>query len=93
MRQLTYVKDTTIEWWDVPARQLQDDHDALVMPLAVTRCDLAIASGRSGLPGPFALGHERAGRVMDIGDCVRNFVPGDLVIVSFQIKARVRGRI
>ncbi len=85
MRQLTYVKDTTIEWW--AARRLQNDHDALVMQLAVTRCDLAIASGWSGLPGPFALGHESAGRVMDIGDCVRNFVPGDLVIVSFQIKA------
>ncbi len=87
MRQLTYVGGTTIEWWDVPAPTLQDQRDALVAPLAVTRCDLdlAIASGRSGLPGPFALGHETAGRVVGVGSAVKNFAPGDLVIVPFQI--------
>src|SRR5712675_3255268 len=65
MRQLTYVSRSTIEWWDVPAPKLQDDRDALVQPLAVTRCDLdlLIAGGKSGLPGLFALGHETAGRV------------------------------
>src|SRR5205085_1873594 len=53
----------------------------------VTRCDLdlTIAGGKSGLPGPFALGHETAGRVVDVGSAVKNFVPGDLVIVPFQI--------
>jgi len=87
MRQLTYVGGTTIEWWDVAAPKLQDDRDALVAPLAVTRCDLdlAIARGRAGLPGPFALGHETAGRVVEVGSAVTNFVPGNLVIVPFQI--------
>lgn len=87
MRQLTYVGGSTIEWWDVPAPKLQNDRDALVQPLAVTRCDLdlAIVGGNSGLPGPFALGHETAGRVIDVGDAVNNFAPGDLVIVPFQI--------
>ena len=87
MRQLTYVGGKVIEWWDVPAPRLQDDRDALVQPLAVTRCDLdlTIVSGKSGLPGPFALGHETAGRVIEIGDAVKNFTPGDLVIVPFQI--------
>ena len=87
MRQLTYVGGSTIEWWDVPAPKLQDDRDALVRPLAVTRCDLdlTIVGGKSGLPGPFALGHETAGIVTDIGSAVRNFAPGDLVIVPFQI--------
>ena len=87
MRQLTYVGGSTIEWWDVPAPKLTDDRDALVRPLAVTRCDLdlAIVGGRSGLPGPFALGHEAAGVVTEVGDAVKNFVPGDLVIVPFQI--------
>src|ERR1700712_5672999 len=53
----------------------------------VTRCDLdlTIVSGKAGLPGPFALGHETAGIVTDIGSAVKNFVPGDLVIVPFQI--------
>lgn len=71
----------------MPAPKLTDDRDALVRPLAVTRCDLdlAIVGGRSGLPGPFALGHEAAGVVTEVGDAVKNFVPGDLVIVPFQI--------
>jgi threonine dehydrogenase-like Zn-dependent dehydrogenase len=53
----------------------------------VTRCDLdlIIAGGKSGLPGPFALGHETAGIVTNVGDAVKNFTPGDLVIVPFQI--------
>jgi hypothetical protein len=87
MRQLTYVGGNTIEWWDVPEPKLQDDRDALVRPLAVTRCDLdlIIAGGKSGLPGPFALGHETAGVVTEVGDGVKNFTPGDLVIVPFQI--------
>lgn len=87
MRQLTYVRDNIVEWWDVPAPKLQSDHDALVQPLAVTRCDLdlMIVHGRSKLPGPFAIGHETAGKVIDVGDAVKNFVPGDLVIVPFQI--------
>ena len=87
MRQLTYVGGSTIEWWDVPEPRLTDDRDALVRPLAVTRCDLdlTIVSGKAGLPGPFALGHETAGIVTEIGDAVKNFVPGDLVIVPFQI--------
>ena len=69
MRRLTYVGGSTIEWWDVPAPRLQDGRDALVRPLAVTRCDLdlTIVGGKSGLPGPFALGHETAGIVTDVG--------------------------
>ena len=87
MRQLTYVGGNTIEWWDVPAPKLLDDRDALVRPLAVTRCDLdlTIVNGKSGLPGPFALGHETAGIITEVGDAVRTFAPGDLVIVPFQI--------
>jgi threonine dehydrogenase-like Zn-dependent dehydrogenase len=87
MRQLTYVGGSTIEWWDVPMPKLQDDRDALVRPLAVTRCDLdlTIVNGKSGLPGPFALGHETAGIITEVGDAVKDFSPGDLVIVPFQI--------
>lgn len=87
MRQLTYVGESSVEWWDVPAPRLASDLDALVQPLAVTRCDidLSIVGGRSGLPGPFAIGHETTGRVLEIGDAVKGFAPGDLVIVPFQI--------
>jgi len=87
MRQLTYVGGRTVEWWDVPPPRLAHDTDALVEPLAVTRCDLdlIIVGGASGLAGPFAIGHETAGRVVEIGAAVTGVVPGDLVIVPFQI--------
>ncbi|HEX2891210.1 zinc-dependent alcohol dehydrogenase [Vineibacter terrae] len=87
MRQLTYVAPGDVQWHDVPAPTLQGEGEALVRPVAVTRCDLdhAIVTGATGWPGPFALGHEMAGVVTDVGDGVRCFRPGDQVIVPFQI--------
>jgi alcohol dehydrogenase len=87
MRQLTYVRPNLLEWWDVPAPRLQDDGDAIVHPLAVTRCDLDlyIANGSAHYSGPFAIGHETAGVVVEVGDAVTGFGPGDHVIVPFQI--------
>ena len=87
MRQLTYVRPILLEWWDVPEPRLRDDRDAIVAPLAVTRCDLdlSIATGVAGFEGPFAIGHEAAGIVTAVGDSVRTFAPGDEVIVPFQI--------
>jgi threonine dehydrogenase-like Zn-dependent dehydrogenase len=94
MRQLTYVSPGVVEWWDVPEPQLQNADDALVAPLAVTRCDLdlTITRGGSHLPGPFAIGHETAGRVIKVGDRVSNVASGDLVIVPFQISCGQCGR-
>jgi len=53
------VRPNLLEWWDVPEPRLQDDRDAIVAPLAVTRCDLdlSIATGMAGFAGPFAIGH------------------------------------
>lgn len=87
MRSLHYVGPRRVEWRDVPAPRLLDSRDALVKPLAVTRCDLdlLIVTGAVGWPGPFAMGHETVGIVTDIGDRVSAFRPGDRVIVPFQI--------
>lgn len=87
MRQLTYVAPRVLEWWDVQAPRLSHDEDALVRPIAVTRCDLDrfIADGTAGMPGPFAIGHETYGEVVDVGDAVRGFRPGDRILVPFQI--------
>lgn len=91
MRQLTYAGAGKVEWRDVPAPQLQGDGEALVRPIAVTRCDLdfSIVTGAAGWPGPFALGHETMGVVTDVGDAVRKFRPGDRVLVPFQISCGV----
>lgn len=87
MRQLTFIRPGRFEWWDVPAPRLQADTDAIVRPLAVTRCDLDlyIATGTVPLPGPFAFGHEMVGRIVEIGDEVRDHKIGDRVIVPFQL--------
>jgi alcohol dehydrogenase len=87
MRQLTFVKPNVLEWWDVPEPRIANAGEAIVRPLAVTRCDLdlLIASGSAGFEGPFAIGHETSGIVTEIGDKVKSVVPGDLVIVPFQI--------
>lgn len=39
MRQLTYVKKNTLEWWDIREPKLETAQDAIVRPLAAARCD------------------------------------------------------
>lgn len=87
MRQLTYISAGKVEWHDVPEPKLQSDTDVIIEPRAVTRCDLdfSIALGLLGWEGPFALGHETAGVVVDVGDAVTSVKPGDRVVVPFQI--------
>jgi threonine dehydrogenase-like Zn-dependent dehydrogenase len=87
MRALFYTGPQMVEWRDVPPPTLQSDSDALVRPLAVTRCDLdlLIVTGTVGWPGPFAIGHETVGIVTEVGNDVTGVRPGDRVIVPFQI--------
>ena len=87
MRQLTFVEAGKLEWREAPAPQIEGADEALVRPIAVTRCDLDLyfATGAFPMQGPFAFGHETAGEVVEIGDGVKGFAPGDRVIVPFQI--------
>ncbi|MGB7404662.1 MAG: alcohol dehydrogenase catalytic domain-containing protein [Pacificimonas sp.] len=87
MQQLTFIKPGTFEWQEVAVPKLMGAGEALVRPLAVTRCDLDlyIATGVFPMAGPFAFGHEIAGEVVDIGDAVTSVRPGDRAIVPFQI--------
>lgn len=94
MRQLYYVGPGRLEWREAPQPRLESATDALVRPLAVTRCDLdiAIATGQAGWPGPFAFGHETYGEVLEVGTAVRGFQPGDRVLVPFQLSCGDCGR-
>jgi len=87
MRQLVFVEPRRLEWREVCAPRVEAADQAIVRPLAVTRCDLDlyIATGLFPMKGPFAFGHEIAGEVVDIGDEVTSVAPGDRVIVPFQI--------
>ena len=87
MEQLTLVEQGKIEWHDVPAPRLEGPGEALVEPLAVSRCDIDLpyVTGMLPPPRPFALGHECVGRVAAVGDGVTSVRVGDRVIVPFQI--------
>lgn len=94
MRQLYYVAPGRLEWREVREPRLESEDDALIRPLAVTRCDLdlAIATGLIGWPGPFAFGHETYGEVLEVGTAVQGFQPGDRVLVPFQLSCGTCGR-
>ena len=87
MRELTFVEPGTIEWHEKPEPVLEGPKEALVRPIAVSRCDLdfVFARGKAPVSGPFALGHECVAEVIEVGDAVTNVKPGDRVVVPFQI--------
>jgi threonine dehydrogenase-like Zn-dependent dehydrogenase len=84
---LTYAAPNLLEWREAPEPQLTSDGAALVRPKAVATCDLdaLIIDGSSPFPAPFPLGHECVGEVLEVGDGVSSFEPGELVSVPFQI--------
>src|SRR4051812_46084750 len=88
MPALTFTGPDALEWRDVEAAlTLDSDVAALVRPIAVATCDLddLIVAGRAPFPAPYAIGHEGVAEVVDVGDAVTGFVPGDRVIVPFQV--------
>jgi threonine dehydrogenase-like Zn-dependent dehydrogenase len=56
-------------------------------PLAVATCDIdtGLIHGRVPFPGPFPLGHERVGEVVEVGREVTTVAVGQRVIIPFQI--------
>jgi alcohol dehydrogenase len=86
MQALHYIGPHRLEWHEVPAPRIETGTDVLVRPTAVAACDLdrTIARGRSPFPGPFMLGHEFCGEVIECGDAVVGLHAGDAVIASFQ---------
>lgn len=94
MQQFTFLAPNRFEWRDVPAPTIEADVQAIVRPLAVTRCDLDLYLANGAIPlrdQPFAFGHEIAGEVTDVGDDVTAVKPGDRVIVPFQINCGTCG--
>lgn len=86
MQQLTCVSPGGVDWLDVAPPTLDGPDQALVRPVAVSRCEidpLLIAGG----PGatPFALGHEAVAEVVEVGEAVTSFTPGQIVVPAFQI--------
>ncbi len=87
MRALMFRGPMDLAWEDVETPRILDPRDALVRPLAVARCDLdpAIAIGLYPMSAPFVMGHEMVGEVVEAGEGINKFRPGDRVIVPFQL--------
>jgi threonine dehydrogenase-like Zn-dependent dehydrogenase len=87
MEQLFFIEPGRVEWRDIPSPKLADDKDALVRPVAVATCDLdtALVHGAAPFAGPFSLGHEGVGEVVEIGSGVTAVTVGQRVIVPFQV--------
>lgn len=87
MRAIIYAGRDELEWRERPEPAIAGDGEAIVAPLAVATCDLddLIVSGRSPFAPPFALGHEGVGEIVEVGEAVTSFAPGDRVVIPFQI--------
>jgi threonine dehydrogenase-like Zn-dependent dehydrogenase len=89
MRQLTFIQPKApLEWQEVAEPRIENPEQAIVRPLAVASCDLDCAVVHGNTPwrkGPFAFGHEFVAEVVEVGEAVTDFKPGDRVVVSFQI--------
>jgi threonine dehydrogenase-like Zn-dependent dehydrogenase len=87
MRALWYVGPGRLEWRESPEPRITDPAAAIVRPIAVATCDLdaQIARGQTPAAGPFPVGHEFVGEVVEVGEAVTGVAPGDRVSVPFQI--------
>jgi threonine dehydrogenase-like Zn-dependent dehydrogenase len=87
MRSLTYLAPGEVEWREAPSPTLEGDREALVQPIAASRCDFDrdIVRGESPFQGPFAIGHEGVARVIEVGDAVKNVSVGDSAVVVFHV--------
>jgi threonine dehydrogenase-like Zn-dependent dehydrogenase len=87
MEQLFFVQQGHVEWREIARPTVMDGEDALVRPVAVATCDLdtGLIYGRVLFPGPFPLGHEGVGEVVEVGSEVTAVAVGQRVIIPFQV--------
>lgn len=84
MRALVYSAPGQLDWQQVPDPAVPAD-GVLVRPLAVARCDLDAPMAAFGMfPGPYVVGHELVGEVVEVG-AESDAVVGSRVCVPFQV--------
>ena len=87
MQQLNFIGPRALEWREVPAPVLDDQHSVLVRPLTVSTCDMdgVVIQGLLPLKGPVPLGHEGEGVIIETGEAVKRWKVGDRVIIPWKI--------
>jgi threonine dehydrogenase-like Zn-dependent dehydrogenase len=88
MRALTWQGNLDVRVTDVPDPQIQEPNDAIIAVTSTAICgsDLHLY----GVLGPYlspgdVLGHEAMGVVTEVGADLANLVPGDRVVIPFNI--------
>ncbi|TGK37584.1 alcohol dehydrogenase [Leptospira gomenensis] len=88
MKRIVFKKKHTLEWENVPEPEITGNNQAIVRPIAVSRCDLdlPIVQGqtlfRSGIP----IGHEFVAEIEETSPEISGVFPkGTKVIIPFQI--------
>lgn len=85
MKHLVFADLGKLEWQDAPD-PTPGPGQAVVRPIAVSRCDLDVAMTAFGIfPAPFPVGHEIAAEVADVGPGVQRVQRGQRVAVPFQV--------
>lgn len=85
MKGLVLVRKGVTEWHDVPEPVIVSPYDAIVRPVAVLPCTSdvhAIATATLKEQMGKVLGHEAVGIVEEVGSKVKDFKPGDRVILA-----------
>lgn len=89
MRSLVYVRPDCLEWREAREPTIDAEHQALVRPIASTSCDLdrRIVRGATPMSGPFAIGHEAVGEVIEVGEeaALGGLRPGMQVVISWHL--------
>src|ERR1700730_12008862 len=87
MQRLLLEGTARVRWEETGDPGLAGPDGAIVRPVAVAPCHLAVAvlAGRSPLAGPYPFGHEGVADVVEVGGNVATVAPGDRVVVPFQI--------
>lgn len=83
MKGFAMLKIGSVGWIDKDAPKA-GPLDAIVTPVTLSPCTSDIHTVWSGAVGPrenMILGHEAVGKVVEVGALVKDFKPGDLVIV------------
>ena len=83
MRGYAVIEPGKVGWIEVD-KPVAGPFDAILKPLAVAICssDTHVSDGGAGPICNRILGHESVGEVVEVGSLVKNFKPGDRVIVN-----------
>lgn len=87
MLHVVFVSPGKFEWREAADPVLGGPNEAIVRPLVVGRCDLDVAFARGLMPIGTGqpIGHEIIGEIVDVGELVTRFRPGERVFVPAQI--------